>query len=268
MASPSSTTASHRQGTHEVGDLGDRVRHLVHAAGVEAHLVAALVCLDARAVHLPLEGHLAWQLRECVRHVDRGLRQHRRHGREQLESEGPQPRDPACEGCLRDRAEIGCIHRRSPHLARSDRGGRADRLRHDTRQCALAQLTDQQLHQEMLLRRRGAREQLLQGLGTPRARAGAPQVGERTQPAVEFPQCQGGFVGRVLSRALQGRIAQADAALRNLAREVVRGERDLGRFERPQQSREFADFRAAGTARADALRTGDQGGEERHGGQL
>jgi hypothetical protein len=76
-----------RQAVHGLDDLRHRRGHFVRAARVDAHGIADLVQLDARAVHLPFECDLAAELRERFADVRCDLRQHRRDGRQRRELE-------------------------------------------------------------------------------------------------------------------------------------------------------------------------------------
>ena len=87
IASPSSTTRVRRQPAHRFDDFRNGRADLVQSARVNAHLVRRLVHLDARPVHFPLERRLALELEERLAHVGGGLREHGRDGREQLELE-------------------------------------------------------------------------------------------------------------------------------------------------------------------------------------
>ncbi len=65
-----------RERSRGLRDLGDRGGHVIEVAREYAHLIALLVKLDARAIHLPFERELTRQLFECLVHILGGLRQH------------------------------------------------------------------------------------------------------------------------------------------------------------------------------------------------
>ena len=68
-----------------VGDLRNRRGHVVEASREDAHVVALLVDLDPRAVHLPLERDVAREVRQRFVDVGRHLREHRLDGRHHSE---------------------------------------------------------------------------------------------------------------------------------------------------------------------------------------
>ena len=149
-----------RKSAYRRDDLRHGGRHIVQAAGVEAHVVADLVDLDARAVHLPFKLNFARQLDQGLADVGRRLRQHGRDRREQLELEFLECRDSLHQGGAGDGAEALRIHRRAANLCDGNLGGRGDRIDHDTGQRALAQLADQETQHEVVLRGSRSREQV------------------------------------------------------------------------------------------------------------
>ena len=87
-------TIEHQRAAGERTRHGDDLRQgagdIVQCARIDAHLVGPLVYLYARPVHLPLERHLALELRECLAHVGSGLGEHGGDRREQLQLESAQ----------------------------------------------------------------------------------------------------------------------------------------------------------------------------------
>src|SRR5207248_9392851 len=87
-------TIEHQRPAGERTRHGDDLRQgagdIVQRARIDAHLIGPLVYLYARPVHLPLERHLALELRECLAHVGSGLGEHGGDRREQLQLESAQ----------------------------------------------------------------------------------------------------------------------------------------------------------------------------------
>ena len=222
------------------GDLGQPVGDVVQVAREDPHAGARAVDLDARAVDLPLDRRRA-RGGERRGRIRRRRREHRQDRPTDLERDGGQAglalgeRDP--RGC----GEIAAEHRRSAHRGRAHLRRPRDRVAHHARECALAQLADEQAREEV-------------GLGGGRARK------ERGDPArVALPQSRRrpsrplrrGIARRRRSRALatarrarrdsrDGRPTDADPPLRQLARQERDRGSDLTRREALQQLRRAA----------------------------
>jgi hypothetical protein len=70
-----------RQLLYEPRNLRNRGGHIVEAARIDMNRVAALVNLDARTIHLPLEHDIFAQLLQRFANIGRRLRQHGRDRR-------------------------------------------------------------------------------------------------------------------------------------------------------------------------------------------
>ena len=208
-----------RQGLHRLDDFRHRRRHFVRAARVDAHLVARLVQLDARTVHLPFECDFAAELRQRFADVGGGLRQHRRDRRQRLQLKLRERRRALGQCSARDRAEILRVHGRAPDLVDGYLGRSGDCIEHDAFERALPQLADQQPDQEFLLVARRTSEQGLQRLRAPGRRARTAQRRHVCDAAVDLVDRQRCRVCRParLAGLAQGRVADAEAPLRDFA---------------------------------------------------
>ena len=148
IASPSRISSPAGRAAHQLHDLRDRRADLVQAAGIDAHGVARLVHLDARAVHLPLERRLAAELpqrigRDRPRFAPASARWARESragtlaGRRFLAQARLAPR-------RRCRRAYIIARRTSPPALPPQR----DRIDHHARERALAKLAEQQPDQE------------------------------------------------------------------------------------------------------------------------
>ena len=150
IASPSRISSRAGSARDRLDDLGHGAGHVVELAREDAHLVAALVDLDARAVELPLERRLA-EPRERLGDVLGGLRQHRLHRPEQLDRKPREPGRALAERRLRPRPRDRPPASPRGALARPAARPPGDRLDHHPLERALAQLADQQAQQKVLL---------------------------------------------------------------------------------------------------------------------
>ena len=92
---------------HPLGDVGE-------VAGEYTHVVVHTVCLDTRAVELPLDSGTT-QLLERAGHVLGGLSQHGRDRPQRRQPEASQAVDALAHGDRRDRRQVAGEHRRTPH---------------------------------------------------------------------------------------------------------------------------------------------------------
>ncbi len=134
-------------------------------------------------------------------------------------------------------------------------GGRGNGVDHDAGQRALPQLSDQETQQELLLRRRRAREQFLQSRCAPRRGSAAAHAGEFRQLTVNFGDRERRRIrGRRGRGCAHRRIADADFSLGNLAREIVHADIDFVGRQQFQERGQFADFDPPRGGCAHALR--------------
>ena len=118
----------------------------------------------------------------------------------------------------RDHAEVAAQHHRPPHVLGRHAGRPGDRVDHDALQRALAQLADQQLAQEPLLRRGRAGEQLSQQGPAGRLRPGPGLPADLVERRVDRADPQGRRVRRGRHLAQRGP-ADTDLPLPKLAGE-------------------------------------------------
>jgi hypothetical protein len=155
--------------THRIDQLRHGRGHVVEVARVDAHLVAGLVHLHARAVELPFERGRA-ERGERRSHVVGRRGQHRLHRLQQADREAGEPGRAVAERRCGDSLEPARDHRGAAHLGGRQRARGGDRVEHHAFERALAQLADDQAHEEVALGGVGAREQRLELL-RPRRRA-------------------------------------------------------------------------------------------------
>ena len=224
IASPSRISSRGRQRAHQLDDFRHRLGDLIQRARVDAHLAPALVHLDARAVHLPLECRLAAEqlAQRLRRRRRRSARASARRG-EQLEPEpAPERFGPFEQRDARDRAEARHVHGRAAHLRDGQLGRRGDRIDHDAVERALAQLAHEKPREERLLPWRRACEERPQETAAARRRARALRRGDLGERGIHLLQRQrgGGGVSRGAG-ILQQRVADADPPLRDRAGEKM-----------------------------------------------
>ena len=140
-----------RQRERRLDDLGQPCGDVVEAAGVDRHVVAGAVDLDAGPVQLGLENRFAAESFECFGDSGRGLGQHRPDGPADPQRELGQRRLAAGQGGRRDGRQIAAQHRRAAHRRGGYACGLGDRVGHHAGQRALAQFAAEKPAQERLL---------------------------------------------------------------------------------------------------------------------
>ncbi len=229
-------------------DLGNGVRDLLEAAREDPHVAARLVDLHARAVELELEGGPVETGQGGADVVGR-LGEHGLERLEDLEGEGGQRRLAVAQHGAGDLLQVAGEHERPPHAVPLDAGGAAHRLDHDAVQRALAQLAEDQAHQEALLEIGRGRKEPCQPLGARSRRPRPRDRGQRAERPVDVPDRQrrlrGGRGGPGVAK---GGGPDPDAALRQPSAEVRHRQRRLGGLQASQQRDQTLDLLPA-TAR-------------------
>ena len=141
----------HRQRERRLDDLGQPRGDVVEAAGVDRHVVARAVDLDAGAVELGLENALAAESFECFGDSGRGLGQHRPDGLPDPQGEFGQCGFSAGQGGRRDGGQVAAQHRRPADGRGGHACGLGDGVGHHPGECALPQLAAEESAQERLL---------------------------------------------------------------------------------------------------------------------
>jgi hypothetical protein len=251
------------QRPHQRDQLRQRGRDVVERAREHAHVVAAAVHLHAHAVELPLEhGACLRQLRQRVGDVGRRAGKHRLHRAQQLQVEACDARSALGERRVDHCRQIGGEHLRAPHRGRRQSGRQRDRVDDEALERALPQLARQHAGEELLLLRGRAAEQLSQRLLAAAGRARAVQGSDRRERRVDVVQREtrrGCRCGAERLHDLGG--ADAGPGLAQLAREVERGQRPLGRGRSRQRRRDRRGLLAARAHRRDRGRARDQRGQ-------
>ena len=213
--------------------------------------------LHARAVELVVDRDRRGGLRQRGLDVDGGAREHRRERAPDLEPDRVEARAPVGQRDGGDRGEVAVQHERAAHRRDGHPGGLRHRVRHHTRQRALAQLAAQDPHEEPLLVRVRAGEQRLHRRPAGGDRARPSQGAHRAERRLDLGDRQpaGGGGGGPLP---QQRPADADLALGQLTRQPRHDGGDLGGAGRAQQVGERGDLRGARRRR----RHGGRGGDE------
>ena len=152
----------------------------------------------------------------------------------------------------------------APHFGRGQSGSRGDRLQHHAFERALAQFTDDQAQQEVLLLGRGLFEQLVQlGLA---GRGGALALDrlQALESVIDILHGKARVRRGMPIAALQGRIAQRQLALADVAAQP--GQRDLDLFGREcaQAIGDDPDLRQPARRRRDRGRRAHDLGEQGH----
>ena len=156
--------------------LGQPRRHVVERAREQRHVVAVAMDLQPRAVELPVDRGRPGP-GERGRDVGRGAGEHRRQRPPDLEPDRRQAGAPVAQRDRRDGGEVAVQRQRPPQLAPGQPGRPRRGVGHDARERALAEVAQQQPHQEVLLRRARPRQQRLHG----RARAPSPIPGRASR---------------------------------------------------------------------------------------
>ena len=127
---------------------------------------------------------------------------------------------------VRDRNDPVRHHRRLPHRRRRQRCRRRDGVDHQRLERALAELAEQQPHQEVAFRRGRAREQLGEDASALGLRARARDRSDARERGVDVGNRQRGFRGGSGgARIAHERVADAASSLPRLARQI--GDADL-----------------------------------------
>ena len=205
--------------------------------------------LDPGAVQLPLDRGLPHPLHGRL-DAGRGRGQHRLEGAADLEVELAQGRDAGGQGGLGHRAEGPAQHHGPPHLGPGDPGGLGDGLDHHPLQGALAELARQQADQEALLGGGRPPEQLANQPPPLGLRPGPGQPADPLEGGVDLGHGQGG-PGRRVGGVAQGRPADPDLALAQVAGEERHRRVDLARLQAPQARRQPLHLGQAGGAGGD-----------------
>ncbi len=151
---------------HRGDDFRHARRDVVQVARIDAHLVRGLVHLDARAIELPLDQRSAERGKRSL-HVLGRLGKHRQHRLHHAHRELRERRGAAAERSCGDRRDGAGEGDRTAHLSRRQLRCGGDGFHHDSFERTLAQLTDDQPHQKILLVCRGSLEQLAQERSAP-----------------------------------------------------------------------------------------------------
>jgi hypothetical protein len=260
MVSPSSSSS--RGSRRPFHQLRDARGHVAQLAREDAHLVARLVELDARAVELVFEDGFAQAL-ERFRRVLRRAGEHGRDRRQQAQREAREAARALLEGGPGHVAQVGREHGGLADVGGRKAGRPCDRLLHEAVQRALPDLTQHQCGQEAALVFARALEQAAQGPGPPLRGAGPALAGQGLERAVHVHKGQRLVPRR--RRAFEGGVdgapAQADAALRERPREVQGEELRLASARRPEHVRDEPDLLRLLRRRAHALDERGQRGE-------
>ena len=217
--------------------------------------------LDAGAVELQLEGGLAEPV-ERLGDVAGRLREHRLERLEELEMEAREPRAPLGEDGPRHLRELARQHERPAHLVRRHPGGGGERLGHEPGERSLAELAEDQPHQEILLLAGRADEEAGEEAASFGRGAGAGRGGDAPEGRVHLAQGERGLGGGGLRHgAPQGGAAQADPPLAQVAGEEGHGDVDLLGGEPPQEVAQRGGLLQAGSGLRDPAGGGDEVGE-------
>ena len=173
------------QREHRLHHLGHARGDVVEAAREGAHVVAAAVDLQARAVELVLDGRRPGLRQRAVDVVAR-RREHRLDRAPDLEPDRAQRLGAAREGRCRRRAQVAAEHARPADRVARHLGRPRDRLDHDALLGALAQLAGQQCDEEALLGLGGAREERGQRVAPRRLRPGPRHRADRLARRVDL----------------------------------------------------------------------------------
>lgn len=261
MTSPSRRILPRRQRLNGLDQLGHGMGDVIAAARVDADIAAVLVHLDACAVELELQRGLAEPL-QGLGDVARRLGQHRLEGTEEAEMEVVEPGPPFGEHGLRHGGQLAGQHEGAAHLVGRHLGRRGERFGHEPGESSLAQLAEDEAHEEALLLRRGAGEQAPQEARPLRGRARPGHRSDALERGIDLADSQRRLGrGAPRQRVAHRRAAQADPPLAEEPGEPGDGGIDLIRSQPPQQVGEGGGLRGAGAGLGDAAGGGDEVGE-------
>jgi hypothetical protein len=197
-------------------------RDFVQGARVDAHLVARLVGLDARAIHLVLEGCFP-EIGQRLFDILRGLREHRLHWTEELHVVQVECGDAVFRDAAGDGRDIAGHHDGTADVCRREAVRFGEPVGHDAFERALADFAGEQSGEKLLLVGVGAgEERRQQGPAPLRRSAPAKRLYFRERP-IDFEETQGRSGSGFAAHAAQGCIADADPALACAAGEKRRG---------------------------------------------
>ena len=248
---------AHRERAYPLGDAGQPAGDLVEVARVDPHVVVDAVHLDARAIELPLHRSHAG-LVQCRSDIRRTGREHREDTAPDFEPDVTQRRRTPGQGDHRDAAEIARQHRRPTHERCGYRGGAREGVGHETAQRALAQLTHEQVPEEVGLRRGRANEHALQDLPPAGRRAGAGRRHDLVEAPIHIDDAERRHRCRRDVEPDQRGPPHPDSALAGLAGEKPDRRFDLVGCEAAEEIGERRDLGGAGPRRRDRGRGGDQ----------
>ena len=208
----------HRQRERRLDDLGQPGGDVVEAAGVDRHVVARPVDLDAGPVELGLENSLAAESFECFGDSGRGLGQHRPDGLTDPQGELGQRRLSAGQRGGRDGRQVAAQHRGPADSRGGHARGLGDGVGHHPGERALPQLAAEESAQEGLLGLRCRGEQVRDEPRPAGLRALARDRADLGERGVDGRHRQRRLLRGRRQRA-QRRPPDADLALRQLARQ-------------------------------------------------
>ena len=243
---PGSDARRRRRRRQPVGDL-------VEVAGVEAHVVAGAVGLDAGAVELPLDRRRAGRRRARRRRRRRATRASAGPGGSGSSSTAASPALPSVRAT---RAAVG--ERSGEHRRRADRGQRhtgrlGDGVGHHAVERALAQLAAEDGADHALLGLGRSAQQVAKHVAATGNRAAAADRSEGVDRVVDVVDAERGLGGGVRPDVGERRPADADPALERVAGGIGDGGFDLLRRRLAQDVRQCGDllgrFEVAATVR-------------------
>ncbi len=255
LGNPDGFTVEHelltRERARDRDDLRHALRHVVQVAREHAHLLAAPVHLDARAVELPFHrGGSRRGERFADRRRARG--EHRLHRPEHLQPDFGQRIHTTHERALRSGGEVAAEHGGAANGVGRDVGGAGDRVGHQPGQRALAELTGEQAHHEIGFRGGRTIEEPAQDRLPPCSRSRAARGFDLVERVIELGDRHGrlGHGSLLVAHGRQRRPADPDPALARLTRQQADDRRDLVVRALAQHRRERVDLRLARTFRA------------------
>jgi hypothetical protein len=200
-----------------------------------------------------------------LRHVARGLREHRRNRLHRRKRIAAQARGALRHGGVRNACNAVRDHGRLAHHRGRQRRRFGDRIDHQRFEGALAQFAGQQPIEEVTLDRRGAVEQIAEQLRSLRPGTRSRQVGKRVERGVDVADRQRGRLRCSSVRGVaQKRMTDAAASLACLAGQPRHRDAHFQRRDLSQRLREQRDLCVAARRLGDAARCRDHVGEERH----
>ena len=208
-----------RQRARQRDHLGQPRGDVVERAREDRDVVAVAVHLHPRAVELRVDERGRVELGHRGGHVGRRPGEHRGERPPDLEADRGEPVAALGERDRRDRREVAAQRQRAAHRGRGHARGPGHGVGHHARERALAQVAEQQPDEEGLLVRGRPAEQRRPAPRAARRRALARRARRRrrTRASTSATVSDGAAAGR--GRLAQQRVADADLALGELARE-------------------------------------------------